>query len=136
MNSECERELREMAIASPAREICGFVMDGWVPLPISNVAHDDREFYMDDSELLHVYSHHKNDIVGVYHSHPGGSNHPSDADATFAPPGMRYWIVTADEVTEWEISNGSARQIMVDSVRVAAAEVRQVPVPRVEQGSA
>jgi proteasome lid subunit RPN8/RPN11 len=133
MNPECERELREMAAMSPEREICGFIMDGWIPLPVENVANSDREFYMDETQLLHVYQCHRSEILGVYHSHPGGSVYPSDSDETFAPKGMRYWIVTAEAVVEWEFGNGRARQILADDIRVAAAEVRQIPVPRSQQ---
>lgn len=133
MDPECRRQLREMAIASPVREICGFIMNGWWPQPISNVARADREFYMDEDQLLHMYVEHRSDIIGVYHSHPSGLTHPSDSDVTFAPPGMRYWVVTTEEVTEWEIRDGHARQVLVDEVCVTPAEVRSIPVPRAEQ---
>lgn len=129
----CYEELKSMAAASPDREICGFIMAGWIPLSVTNVAHGDREFYMDEAELLHVYQCHRDEIVGVYHSHPGGSNYPSDSDETFAPKGMRYWIVTEEKVTEWEFRDGRARQVLADNVRVLATEARQIPAPRAEQ---
>src|SRR6185295_10438009 len=93
------------------KEICGFVVqlqhgpDIW---QVPNVAAGSRQFKMDPGEQLAVYRHHFDQIIGVYHSHPGGLEHPSDEDETFAPVGFRYWIITSDAVVEWEFPSGSS----------------------------
>jgi proteasome lid subunit RPN8/RPN11 len=103
-----ERMLIGLALASPEREICGFIMGGWEVTPIDNVAKDDYTFDMDPEQQLEIFATRRSEIVGVYHSHPSGSEYPSDRDIYGAPRGMRYWIVTDKSVTEWVIDNGTA----------------------------
>lgn len=115
--------LQEMAQASPAREICGFVMAGWILHPIRNVAEDDYTFDMDPEQQLEIFAERKSEIVGVYHSHPSGSEYPSDRDIYGAPYGMRYWIVTGKSVTEWVIKDGTATTTVAAAVHPAPEAV-------------
>lgn len=52
-------------------------------LPVANQLHSPTRFYMDPVELviaLHWMDDHNLDILGIYHSHPTGPNHPSETD--------------------------------------------------------
>lgn len=108
-----------MANFAGGREICGFIMKEWFILPIDNIAEADREFYMDEEQLLHVMMEHRPDIVGIYHSHPSGQPVPSAKDIEHAPPVWRYWIIAGGNVIEWEIKNGVAEAAKVDPEVVA-----------------
>lgn len=101
--------LLNQAVASPEREVCGFVLHstlGWEVHPVTNDSERDDQFNMKSDEMLAVYRSRHSEIVGVYHSHPRGRKEPSDRDAVYANPNWRYWIVTMDDVHEWSIKDG------------------------------
>jgi len=89
-------------------EICGFIMHDWSAMPVHNVARDKScNFEMDEEQLVELLLRYPaKSLVGVYHSHPRGNPHPSDADETFAYPYYRYFIVTFDAIYEWRFTNG------------------------------
>lgn len=52
-------------------------------LPVTNQLHSPTRFYMDPVELvknLHWIDDHNLEILGIYHSHPNGPDHPSETD--------------------------------------------------------
>jgi proteasome lid subunit RPN8/RPN11 len=109
MSELIAKSLVDRAKVGAPREICGFILEldsgGWLIEPIANVATGDSEFRMDPDEQLKVYERDFDRIVGVYHSHPGGSSLPSYDDMHWAPVGMRYWIVTLEGVYEWTVNS-------------------------------
>jgi proteasome lid subunit RPN8/RPN11 len=110
MPEQVQSALTAMARSSP-REICGFILGDWTICPIRNVAKNDRDFEMDQKEQISFFTKYFNYVIGVYHSHPGGRETPSDRDIAYAPARMRYWIVTPERVIEWEIRDGVATEV-------------------------
>lgn len=113
-----ESALTAMARSTP-REICGFILRDYTICPIKNVAEGERDFKMDDQQLIQFFQENFNAVLGVYHSHPGGREDPSERDIIYAPARMRYWIVTPKRVIEWEIRDGVATKAntgMADSL--------------------
>lgn len=94
--------MAEAKIAAP-REICGFILPGWEIVYMRNVATDPNRFAMDDEDLVEFFTL-VPDPVGMFHSHPDGRDTPSDVDRDYAPQGLRYWIVTFQNVIEWNMS--------------------------------
>lgn len=123
MPDHVAEHLMEMAQESPSREICGFVMQRWALHPIRNVSEDDYAFDMDPQQQLDIFVERKSEIIGMYHSHPSGSEYPSDRDIYGAPYGIRYWIVTATSVTEWVIKDGTATTTVAAAVHPAPEAV-------------
>jgi proteasome lid subunit RPN8/RPN11 len=105
MPEELRDRLIEAAIeAAPGgREICGFAMKDWSLVFMPNVAQEPLRFRMDDLALLDFYAEFPQP-EGIFHSHPDGREEPSDTDWDYAPIGLRYWIVTLDNVIEWDMS--------------------------------
>ncbi len=129
MSNAVAARLIQLAAASPTREICGFIMKDWWILPVDNISKDDLEFHMDPKQQLRVQMEQGADILGVYHSHPGGLGRPSMRDVVMAPFGLRYWIIAGDSVNEWEFRNGeafpvqAAPEVVASSVYSPAAEL-------------
>jgi proteasome lid subunit RPN8/RPN11 len=114
------RELVARAKASPDREICGFITHDWELRPINNIAEGDREFIMDEQQMVGLLEETGGDLLGVYHSHPGGDPHPSDADETFSYANyFRYFIVTAQSLYEWRFTNGGPRSVSKSGIPLA-----------------
>lgn len=90
------------------REICGFLLEDWTVVPGVNVANSESEFEIDKETTLAAYLDSDDRLMGVYHSHPGGSLEPSQMDINNAPDGLRYFIVTTREIAEWVIADGIA----------------------------
>ena len=104
-----------------SREICGFIFgDPWEIVDIDNVAPGDGDFEMHHGQTQEQYMRwDAGRMVGVYHSHPGGTNFPSDNDIRHAPWGLRYWVVTDTAVTEWTFDDkptGKRSAHLVDAV--------------------
>lgn len=82
--------------------------DRWWIWPVDNVHSDPERFYrMDEDQLMAAYDTEVTTdyfwtVVGEYHSHPHGPEHPSTTDLRYAVPGLRHWIVTPESVIEWE----------------------------------
>ncbi len=82
-----------------------------------NVAEDpQRRFEIDPAVLLRCHRLARRpsglDILGYYHSHPGGSPVPSRTDADMAQPDGKLWlIVTRTEARMWRaVAQGSMYQ--------------------------
>ena len=103
--------LTAMARISPDREICGFILDDWSIYPIENVAENDRDFKMSDSDVIDFFTMHYESVMGLYHSHPSGREDPSEADIEYAPARLSYFIVTYNNVIEWEMAYGGPRRV-------------------------
>lgn len=97
-------------------EACGLVGgrvgQSELVLPVTNVLHSPVRFRMDPSEQLQALMRLDEcglDLLAIYHSHPGGPNHPSETDvAEFSYPGVITLICTfTDQV--WKVQ---AFQIM------------------------
>lgn len=110
MPEHVQSALRAMARSS-SREICGFILGDWSICPIKNVAAGERDFEMDQKELINFFQMNYSLVIGMYHSHPGGREDPSERDIIYAPARMRYWIVTPERVIEWEIRDGVATEV-------------------------
>lgn len=112
---EIEKELVALSASSPTREICGLILmypgDVIAVVRITNDHSRDDKFNMKHDELLEVYRNSYKQIIGVFHSHWNGQRHPSDADEMYANPAWRYFIVTLDEVVEWEFRDGGCREV-------------------------
>lgn len=102
---EVQEVLSAEALAASPREICGFLLVDWSIHYMRNVSAKDDRFEMDDAELLAFYREYLGNIAGVFHSHPDGRTSPSDVDIAYAPPDIRYWIVTAYGFYEWDMTH-------------------------------
>lgn len=104
MPEQCARNLRYLAYGNPL-EVCGFVMDDWTFVPIKNVAErPEKSFFMDPVGSFEFLRENHESVIGIFHSHPGGTEEPSGDDVSGWPPehlGLRYWVVTSDGVGEW-----------------------------------
>ncbi|WCT71988.1 Mov34/MPN/PAD-1 family protein [Sphingomonas naphthae] len=108
--------LRAEAAASPHAEICGLLFGACNRIdradPTANVAADPaRTFEIDPAALFAAHRAARAGgprMIGHYHSHPGGSAHPSATDAAMAEPG-RYWLILgAEEALLWLALEGGA----------------------------
>lgn len=89
------------------REVCGLLIGrpGRVTAALScrNVAADPAHaFEIDPAQLIAAHRAARagaGDIVGCYHSHPGGSPLPSPRDAAAAAPDGSIWIIVAGHGT-------------------------------------
>jgi desampylase len=104
-----DRLLAEARAAHP-EECCGLLlgMDGAIEsiLPAANVAADRRRhFEIDPATLLAAHRHARAggpQVVGYYHSHPGGAPQPSATDREHSTGDLRIWaIVAAAQVAFW-----------------------------------
>jgi [CysO sulfur-carrier protein]-S-L-cysteine hydrolase len=109
-----EQLLVKSACRALPREICGFVLGdaaGWFVMNITNLSPKDTGFIMDEGELLNVYRNYRDQMVGIFHSHPSGDAKPSFDDAMYAPGNLRYWIITEFGASEWDMNNGEPKEI-------------------------
>lgn len=93
-----------------SEEVCGFVLRDWSFLQTNNVAvNPKREFFIDPTVQADLVNNRFNEILGIFHSHPGGSQYLSPADiAAFPPDPWRYWLVAGNRVIEWRrLSDGT-----------------------------
>lgn len=115
MMADMPEHIREFlghaAWAQGGHEICGFILQDWGILFISNVSDVEGEFEMHPPELLAAHQNYGKLLIGVFHSHPSGRVSPSNTDIDYAPQGLRYWIVTPDEVVEWDMTHDVPRQV-------------------------
>ena len=54
----------------------------WV-IPVTNMLHSSTRFQMDPQEQVDAYykiEEQGGNLIGIYHSHPAGPQHPSDSD--------------------------------------------------------
>lgn len=103
--------LVELANRNFPNEICGFVVKdnyGHLDFTMCRNIHPDPEhhFEIHHDDLRKAFENEER-LVGMYHSHPRGPDGPSEADRKYAPDyGLRYFIVTMDNVYEYEMKEG------------------------------
>ncbi|UVF61534.1 hypothetical protein SEA_GENAMY16_10 [Gordonia phage Genamy16] len=110
MPADLARTLSAMA-SGTHNEICGFILDDWTLISVRNVAKlPTISFEMSMNAILEAVemaAASGREILGTYHSHPGGSTEPSETDLRGWPRFIdgsyaRYWVVTGDTVREFE----------------------------------
>ncbi|WPH57960.1 metalloprotease [Gordonia phage LuckyLeo] len=110
MPADLAHTLAAMA-RSTHNEICGFILDDWTLITVQNIAKiPSANFEMDMSailEAINLAAKSARDIIGIYHSHPGGMTEPSETDLQGWPRFLdgrysRYWLVTGETVREFE----------------------------------
>jgi proteasome lid subunit RPN8/RPN11 len=99
-------QLEEEARAAFPRECCGLI-EGWrdgdhfeisALHPCQNLARGDDAFEIDPAEqfrLIRGLRGTARDIVGCYHSHPGGGVEPSPRDLAAAGEDDFLWLIVA-----------------------------------------
>ena len=90
-------------------EICGFIMDDWSFMQVPNVAEAPQtSFFFDPVISANIMREYYDNIVGIYHSHPGGKATLSIHDKEGWHPSLpwRYFIIANGKVFEWERLNG------------------------------
>ena len=113
--AQIEREAREAA----PRECCGLIegahIDGVFTAaaiyPVRNVAEAADRFEIDPADhfrALHAARANGRQIIGCYHSHPGGKAEPSEADrAGAAEEGFLWLIAGADGLRLYVFKTGA-----------------------------
>jgi proteasome lid subunit RPN8/RPN11 len=99
------RELCAHAVVAWPEECCGFLLgsDGHVreTVPAANRAADPRRGFRldprDGLRALGVARRRGLEVVGFYHSHPGGEPRPSSTDEAAAIPGSLHAVIPASE---------------------------------------
>ena len=121
-------EILARAAGSP-HEVCGLLLgsDEQVAdvLHCSNVAAaPEREFEIAPAQLIAALRAARSgaaEVVGCYHSHPGGVPEPSARDAADAAPSGWLWlIVGGDEAKLWRAVPAGARHGRFDPVPFAS----------------
>lgn len=115
-----EDRLIRAAIDAKPLEVCGFVLVTWKLVFMQNTAEEEGIFAMDDSALLEFYRTYGQQCIGMFHSHPEGTRHPSHLDAQYAPRDIRYWIATLTSVYEWDMEHDPPRQVIDGRTRSKA----------------
>jgi len=114
LTQSAQERLVEYARAHPDQEVCGFVISDGTYRPIRNVADRiNREFVFhpyDQMRVVRQVNAEGLSILGVFHSHPGGSDKVSDRDFAGWPilsdgSYCRYWIIVNDEVIEFGVED-------------------------------
>ena len=96
--------MRRHAIDASPREACGLLLgtaegDAWrlvEALPVDNAAERDDRFEIPATEVLAAMRRAREigtELLGAYHSHPGGGPSPSATDARAAWGGWVYLIL-------------------------------------------
>lgn len=92
-------------------EQCGFIDSDQEIWYINNIHESPRRnFLMSNKQtnntIEHIYNKYKKTILGIFHTHPNNVPWPSPRDIVGWPNvklGWRYFIVTENEVIEWEL---------------------------------
>ncbi len=100
LNSICAR-----AAANPEREICGLLLGEGARImearEAANIAAEpERRFELDPALLLAAHKEARSgglQVLGHYHSHPGGNTEPSACDAEMALPDGALWLICAPD---------------------------------------
>jgi desampylase len=113
ISSELHQQLLGLAAASPDAEICGILIsDGQdinrvrKVLPAVNIAANPaRNFEIDPSTLFDSIRGERaghGEILGYYHSHPGGPPTPSQRDGAQVVPDGRIWLIIGEgRIAAW-----------------------------------
>lgn len=116
--------LAEAARAAPA-EACGLLLghSGIITeaRPAANLAADPaRHFEIDPAALFAAHRTERAggpELLGYYHSHPGGHPRPSATDCDHASGDNRIWAIAADgEVTFWRDGKSGFEALSYDLV--------------------
>ncbi|MEO9469309.1 M67 family metallopeptidase [Parasphingorhabdus sp.] len=111
ISSRIIEELQEIAREEAPSEICGllFGRNGHVSQAqrTRNVAENpERHFEIDPAALIAAERSMRDsgaDIIGYFHSHPGGNIEPSVTDAEMAFPDDRIWVIlNGEQVAAWQ----------------------------------
>jgi proteasome lid subunit RPN8/RPN11 len=120
-------ELRRLASESPDEEICGLISGVRGELhrryPIPNVARDRRRFFEMDPkgqiEAMRRMREADEDLIAIYHSHPGSPAYPSPTDVRqHGYPEALYLIIAtaphqAPEIRGFRIRDGKIEEVAV-----------------------
>ena len=96
-------QILAQAAAAPEVEVCGLLLGGEGSItegrPAANVADDlAHRFELDPAVLIAAHRAARAggaQILGHYHSHPGGSTVPSSCDAAMADTDGALWLICA-----------------------------------------
>lgn len=99
-------ELRIKAYQNPHREVCGFITKSQIIIDVENIADDPKhEFFMSPNSQYEIMRTYKNNILGIWHTHPSGIPYPSEKDTLGAEFGLPldywYWVVTTEYVYQY-----------------------------------
>lgn len=105
------KSLHDAAAAAHPHECCGLVTGkpGLIEavVPARNVSpHPDTSFEIDPATLMRTHREVRSQnrqVIGHYHSHPNGSQQPSQRDAARATHNGQLWlIIAAGNVSAWQ----------------------------------
>jgi proteasome lid subunit RPN8/RPN11 len=133
ISSHHSGELLSHAAAQPAHEVCGLLLghrqaDGGVVtalVPAANVAADPaRSFEIDPATLLATHRQARGagaQVIGHWHSHPGGRLAPSRRDAARATNNGQFWIIIANAaIGAWVARARAGGPAQFEPVAIAA----------------
>ena len=89
--------------------------------PVTNILHSPVRYRMDPAEQLKVFMEIDQsgwELVGIYHSHPGGPDHPSITDLREAYYPEAVFLILSPAGETWRfrgyrIRDGMAREVVV-----------------------
>ena len=113
--------IRSHAAFSLPDECCGLLAgrDGVVRFvyPLTNSNPSPTSFTIDPTEHFHSWRHATAngwELIGAFHSHPGGPDRPSRTDLALAnEPEWVYLIVASGEISGWVIQDRKAGAVPV-----------------------
>lgn len=109
-------------------EACGLIIEkgpGWFEaIAVTNALHSPVRFRMEPSEQLELMTQmdeHDWRLVGIYHSHPKGPDHPSATDLAEAVYPDAISLIWFPRAGEWDcrafiLEKGSYAEIPIDIV--------------------
>lgn len=89
-------------------EICGYIFKDGTIWYVTNMASNPKtSFFMDPDDSMYIQRTTRDMILGIFHSHPGGSVKPSEHDLAGWPKGLPwdYYIVSGGVVRKWVREN-------------------------------
>lgn len=91
------------AMSEPEVEIVGAVLADGTTIPLTNThAEPSSNFSVDAAEL----EPHINEIVAIYHSHPGGAEYPSISDGKGLAPVPAVILTPTAAILWWWTDRG------------------------------
>ncbi|MBK5269233.1 MAG: M67 family metallopeptidase [Acidimicrobiia bacterium] len=86
--------------------------------PLTNLQHSPTAFTIDPVEHFRSWKHSVAngwDLIGAFHSHTDGPDHPSRTDLALAnEPDWAYLIVSKGLITAWEIRDRVAQPLGIE----------------------
>jgi len=117
MPHDIAHELRSLIpqVGPGVFERCGFILvdasRNWKIIEIENRSANPGEFVMAIEDLSRLWNSYGTELIGVWHTHPRGDRRPSEKDVQWAPPDLRYWIVTEWGVSEYDMAQSPVKCI-------------------------